>query len=294
LDLALNVAAGITSIFVRLHAGAYFSLTGVLARQQELAADSFSASLVGAEVAARALRRSALDTVAFDVYMQSEVSAAVGVGGMPSDLLLGYDPFRRLLLASPMGEEIRRAVMESPPRFGDSHPTLRQRLAALGEPTEGADETTLPRAITLFSSAGHRCALLRLAGNPAQSAALAVDGNSSYFETRERASSTAATADVGRRPVGEEPSRDREAASERSHHGCCSAQRLRLDGTMRVDMRYRAVRQETVPSLKGLLDGNNRPKEANRSISQLRETQHLLPQRLEYVCAHVRSNDQEL
>lgn len=99
-----------------------------VSRAQEVAADAISARVAGAEAAARALvitQRSDL----WQAYMTNEIEPMLNSGFLP-ELLKGFDHFE-----AAVSEHLREpeAVADKSSSF-DTHPTLAERLAALGVP----------------------------------------------------------------------------------------------------------------------------------------------------------------
>ena len=117
-----------TSLFLRL--------TNAVSRRQEFAADALAARVEGVEPQACALRRIHAAAPAFDDFFSGEVVPVLERGRRPP---MGPG-FRRFLLANPIQEAVNRYVSEhlrdekTDPY--DSHPSLNERLSALGASTE--------------------------------------------------------------------------------------------------------------------------------------------------------------
>jgi Zn-dependent protease with chaperone function len=113
---------------------AFLRITLAVSRRQELAADRLAADVAGAPAIAGGLRRVHGASPAFDAYFQSEVAPVLSSGFRPP-LAEG---FRTFLQAREVSDSVERIVEEEARRGKgdpyDSHPPLRERLAALGDP----------------------------------------------------------------------------------------------------------------------------------------------------------------
>jgi Zn-dependent protease with chaperone function len=111
------------------YARGFVRYSASVSRAQEVAADAISARVAGAEAAARALvvtERSAL----WQGYLSSEVVPMLNAGFLPP-LLQGFRHFEAAWQARATENDQGAPESERPSPF-DSHPTLAERLAALG------------------------------------------------------------------------------------------------------------------------------------------------------------------
>jgi heat shock protein HtpX len=128
----------------------FLRITHAISRCQEFAADALAARTVGAAPLATGLRTIHGTASAFVPYWYSEVAPVLGQGFRPP-IAAGFTQF---LAASPIAPQVA-AVIEQELSSGvsdpyDTHPPLRDRIAALGEPASRATADAGPRAITLL------------------------------------------------------------------------------------------------------------------------------------------------
>jgi hypothetical protein len=110
-----------------------------LSRAQELQADAVSARVAGAEAAASALRKIEVLASAWNVYWGAEVRPLLEHGCL-APLLAGFDLFwgAAQTPGTPAFEALSVALRDNQrAHVLDSHPTLAERLAALGCAPEG-------------------------------------------------------------------------------------------------------------------------------------------------------------
>jgi heat shock protein HtpX len=128
----LGVVSGAFLLYLKL----FRAVTGRLSRLQEFAADRLAASVESSEAIARGLVELAARGPGFGRTWHSDVASVLDAGYRPPIM----DGFRQVLTSGGAQREATTAVIEElrtrRPAEGDSHPPLRQRLAALGvEPT---------------------------------------------------------------------------------------------------------------------------------------------------------------
>lgn len=132
----------------RLYAHLFLRQSASLSRAQEYAADALAARLAGADVAADALRRVHATSPEWDVYTQEVLIPAINRGAR----LPVLDGFRRFLANTRRRPALQQAIArerDAPPDPLDTHPSLPERLAALGRSgTEPAPSTR--NALTLL------------------------------------------------------------------------------------------------------------------------------------------------
>jgi Zn-dependent protease with chaperone function len=126
----------------------HYSLT--VSRAQELAADAISAKVAGTEAAARALVSADERSNVWEAYLETEIKPMLEASFLP-ELLVGFRHFEAAL--AEWGSR-----QESPPRLPekasayDTHPTLEERLSALG--VECPPTVEMSGALELLDSAG--------------------------------------------------------------------------------------------------------------------------------------------
>jgi hypothetical protein len=128
----------------------FLRITHAISRLQEFAADALAARTVGAAPLATGLRTIHGAAGAFVPYWYSEVVPVLGQGFRPP-IAAGFTHF---LAAAPIASQVTAAI-EHEMRAGtsdpyDTHPPLRDRVAALGDQAAHATPDTGPRAITLL------------------------------------------------------------------------------------------------------------------------------------------------
>jgi Zn-dependent protease with chaperone function len=113
------------------YARGFVRYSSSVSRAQEVAADAISARVAGAEAAARALvvtQRSDL----WQAYMTNEIEPMLNAGFLP-ELLKGFEHFEAALSEQLLEPDVGSTVADTASSF-DTHPTLAERLAALGVP----------------------------------------------------------------------------------------------------------------------------------------------------------------
>lgn len=128
----------------------FFRLTHKVSRRQELQADALAASVAGASALAGGLRAVHRAGFAFQPYWRGEVSPVLNAGFLPP-LAGGFDQF----LKHPNVVEQVEKAMQDEEKDGernpyDTHPSLRDRVAALGNPSPAAAVTDEPFAVALL------------------------------------------------------------------------------------------------------------------------------------------------
>lgn len=108
----------------------FMRLTQAISRQQEFVADQMSASIVGADVAAQALRRISTAAPAYLLYAQREVMPVLRAGFIPP-IGHGFQQFLQTDRYRLLCEQLHERG-DTPADPYDTHPPMRDRLAALG------------------------------------------------------------------------------------------------------------------------------------------------------------------
>lgn len=132
------------------YAHLFFRVTKAVSRHQEYQADALAARVAGSAALAGGLKASHSAGMAFQPYWQGEVVPVLDAGYLPP-LAGGFsrflgEPHVSEKLATAVAEELRSGESE---RF-DSHPALRERLAALGVAGNEPRRTDEPAALTLL------------------------------------------------------------------------------------------------------------------------------------------------
>lgn len=155
-------AAGILGRFARWYGPRFTALTQALARQQEFESDAWSAALAGPEAAARALVRIALVGRRLgEEFWQPMQARARREPVVPTGAVERMAALAGASLADAAGlPRWWRAELGAVAGPGDSHPSLAERLAALGRPRRpdadalaGAEDVApapRPSALTLL------------------------------------------------------------------------------------------------------------------------------------------------
>jgi Zn-dependent protease with chaperone function len=131
---------------------AYFNAyTFVLARANEYQADAASAELVGTAAAVSALKRVNVSGGAYERFMEATIKTTRSSDVPPRDLA---EQWARTALVPPPRELVQKdldAALRRAPHAADTHPSLKQRLAALG--VDEAGMALAPDALTRQSAA---------------------------------------------------------------------------------------------------------------------------------------------
>lgn len=109
----------------------FMRLTAVVSRRQEFVADQTSARVAGANVLALALRRIVTIAPAYAVYSQADVVPVLRAGFIPP-VSEGFQQFVRTDQYQRLATRALEAAAEPTVDAFDTHPPLRERLAALG------------------------------------------------------------------------------------------------------------------------------------------------------------------
>lgn len=139
--------------FVEWYAPRFNAYTFVLARAHEYEADAAAAELVGPETARRALTRIEVAARQADGFWQRLTAAALESPDPPPD---SQRQLRAALLTAPSDSDATRWVAQAwrrPPDYSDTHPTLADRLRALGWQGEGAEAPPPPAPLAGPSAA---------------------------------------------------------------------------------------------------------------------------------------------
>lgn len=127
----------------------FLRVTHAISRRQEFIADEVAARAAGAGAMASALRKVHGAAMAFGNYWRSEVGPILNSGYLPP-VTAGFARFTaNEAVTARMAESVRHAEAEEQGDPFDTHPPLRERVAALQSLPAGADGDTRP-AVSLL------------------------------------------------------------------------------------------------------------------------------------------------
>ena len=120
------------------YAKAFLRITNAISRREEFAADALAARAAGPDAAGRALRRIEAVAPAWDMFWQSDVVPMLQAERRPP-IARGFAAMTaHRELTSTLDDVVRTDLDSREPDPYASHPTLRQRLEALGAEVEGS------------------------------------------------------------------------------------------------------------------------------------------------------------
>ncbi|HEX7664051.1 MAG TPA: hypothetical protein VF407_06070, partial [Polyangiaceae bacterium] len=120
-------------------------------RRLELCADALSVRLSGRSATKNALTKLSLLGPLHDLYLDIDVTRAIGLGALPNDLAAGFRSFRGRVAQLPVQAEIERSVREHETALFDSHPSLRERTTAIDALPEGTEFVDEREAVSILS-----------------------------------------------------------------------------------------------------------------------------------------------
>jgi len=128
----------------------FFKISQAVSRHQEYQADALAARVAGAAALAAGLKATHAAAIAFQPYWREEVAPVLDAGYLPP-LAGGFARF----LAAPqvsarVDEEVAEELRSGESEPFDSHPALRERLAALGSPDLSLATGEEPTALSLL------------------------------------------------------------------------------------------------------------------------------------------------
>lgn len=129
---ALDDSAFFLDVPFRAYGQLFLRVSAQVSREQERTADRRSAQVYGAPAAASALRVVHGIGTLWDVYFDAEVEPLLHLG-VRVPLLEGFRQFLAEPVKRPEVVKAIEAIVGRPPSPWDSHPTLAERLASLGE-----------------------------------------------------------------------------------------------------------------------------------------------------------------
>jgi heat shock protein HtpX len=146
--------AGVHETFVeapfRWYGRQFLRVTRAVSRQQEFIADQVAARIAGTPVVASALRRITALAALYSSYMTAEVLPVLPAGFLPP-VAEGFDGFLKAgSIAEASQRIISQAEAQSHTDIFDTHPSLRDRLAAFGSNVTGTPAECGESAATLL------------------------------------------------------------------------------------------------------------------------------------------------
>lgn len=145
IDVGYDVGDALGRGLVRLFATIYLRLTRPAAQRQELLADRLAVALAGREATRALLDDTHVLGPLYSGYLAGEVSAAIDVGVMPTDLLAGFDVFRRRCDERGITAKVAQGSSDKKPDPFDTHPSLAERRALV----DAAPDAGPPRSTAL-------------------------------------------------------------------------------------------------------------------------------------------------
>ncbi len=146
----VNLQGGITGWFFLQYFKLFLWITQAISRAQEYAADQHAAELVGSKAFESGLRMTRGAAVAFNSYMDSEYLPVLSAGFRPP-LAEGFASFLGSEeIAKKLDELVEEAARTERSDPYDSHPALRDRLAAIKSLPPGQEKEEDPHAISLL------------------------------------------------------------------------------------------------------------------------------------------------
>lgn len=136
---------------VQWYAPYFNAYTFVLARLNEYQADAASAELVGAGVAASALKRVNIAAPQYDHFVEKTFETIRDAGRPPKDLALQWAAQAHQAPAADKSEAWLGSALARESQVSDTHPALRERLLAL--PGQGEHSAELPAPLAAASAA---------------------------------------------------------------------------------------------------------------------------------------------
>ena len=128
----------------------FLRLTHAVSRQQEFIADALAARVAGAGAMVSGLRQVHGAAIAFRLYWNSEVGPVLNAGHLPP-LIEGFEQFMRSQRVSALVHaSVRKEETEGTTSEFDTHPSLRERVEALGAAPRAAVSDPRP-ALSLLS-----------------------------------------------------------------------------------------------------------------------------------------------
>lgn len=119
----------VTELLFRLYGYMFLRLTLAVAREQEFAADRLSAQVGGAQAAIQALRNTCAVSSIFNTFWQTEI-VPVLTCGYYVPISEGFGEYLRVNPIVDAMDQVKREEADSETGIYDTHPALRERVAA--------------------------------------------------------------------------------------------------------------------------------------------------------------------
>jgi Zn-dependent protease with chaperone function len=143
-------AVGLLTAPFRWYATLFFRVTHAVSRHQELLADALAARVAGALALGSGLRARHAAGLVFPMYLHADVDPVVTAGYLPP-LAAGFSQvLERPEISRKLEEAVEQEYKEGKPDPYDTHPPLRERLAALGVTPSGPALPAGERALSLL------------------------------------------------------------------------------------------------------------------------------------------------
>ena len=157
----------------QMYGALFLRLTHAVSRQQELTADALAVRVVGAQPLAEGLRVTHVGGAAFEAYWSQEVAPVLEKGFRPP-ITEGLGRFMSVGAVEDSMAKLLDAVMEEEEGDPyDTHPPLRERLAALHVSESARASSSDPRAVTLVEDVPSlEAALITHAAGPEKASTL--------------------------------------------------------------------------------------------------------------------------
>jgi heat shock protein HtpX len=145
---------GVLFLFVRApfswFANLFLRSTQAISRAQELSADALAARVVGKRALCDGLEKAHAGAVAFDAFCNNELAPILDAG-LRTPVIDGYRLFTASeFVATRVAENLEQELNQPTVAPFDSHPPLRERLAAVEGMTEATSLDSTQPAITLL------------------------------------------------------------------------------------------------------------------------------------------------
>jgi heat shock protein HtpX len=146
----LSQHSSLLTVPFQWYATLFFRVTHAVSRHQELLADALAARVAGAPALGSGLRATYAAGLVFPMYLHADVDAVVTAGYLPP-LAAGFSQvLERPEISCKLEEAVEQEYKEGKQDPYDTHPPLRERLAALGVTPSGPALAAGERALSLL------------------------------------------------------------------------------------------------------------------------------------------------
>jgi len=130
----------------------FLRVTQAISRRQEFTADELASRTVGSQALVDGLRAVHGNALAFDAYWTNEVGPVLGSGFLPP-LAEGFGRFvHSASIAEAINKTVEGEIKEGQANPYDTHPPLRERIAAVERLPQGQKPAVDPPAISLLDN----------------------------------------------------------------------------------------------------------------------------------------------